>query len=914
MSYGDQNNPVHGRAQVPGSGGDSVEPNGEQPPPAPAGGRPPTSGRPVAGRATVGRASVSGAPTGRAPVSGAPTGRAAVSGAPTGRASVSGGPTGRASVPVPPIDGPAGRIPVDRAAAGRASVRGSAAVGGIVRVDDADLDPSGRRFSEPALLGGPVAGSRGPRNSRAKRRRRRNIIVSAIAVFIMLTGGGLVGGTYFFDTVDVPADATLAESTMIYYADGITPMAKIGDQSRTVLGDDQIPDVVAHAVVATEDNSFYTNSGIDFRGIARAAWNNVTGGQRQGASTISQQYARSVATLKDISYARKLREAVIARKLNETYTKKQLMAKYLNMVFFGRHAYGIEAAAQAYFGKPTKDLTMAEAMVLAGIIKEPSPGGKASPYDPTVHPETAIPRFTNYIKPNMVKLGYLSAAEAAAMQYPTTVLKYDPKADTLSRESFGMTKPTGLVVHHAMDEMSKIMGVDGKPMFTDIKNAGLKIVTTIDPKMQQAAEIAASGATKASPLFQQPDKLQGTLVAVAPGTGQVKAYYGGPDGSKIDYAGIYSDPVMASGTLTNNGQHPPGSSMKIYTLLAALREGYSIDSVWDGSDTKEFKSAIKPISNSTRANCQIDKQHCTLWESTEQSLNTTFYGVADTIGAAKVLDIARQAGVGSMWETVNVAGNNVAVRRDLNAVPVDKLSFDPHVGIGQFPITVLDQATGVSALATRGKAAKAHFVQSVWKQGKLRYAEHIAAQPIQGLKPEMVDSAAWALQKVVKHYNVELAGGRQAAGKTGTWERGTADPNNNAHAWFAGYTLQDLGKKSPGLAAAVWVGNKNDELPIRDAKGNSIIGGKMAAPIWKVFMDLATKDMPKVNFPEPKPVGDKMVGNTTPPPPVAGDPNNPGGNPFDPRDPACALVPQFCATPTNNNGNNGNNGNGRGGG
>jgi len=794
------------------------------------------------------------------------------------------------------------------------------------------LDGDGQ-FSEPAMLGPGGAVPKDPRARRARRHRRRKMMIAAFGVFIMLAGGGLLGGTYFFDNVELPADTPLPETTSIYYSDGTTLMAKIGEQVRTVLPDDQIPIAVRRAAIATEDKTFETNKGVDFRGIARAAWNNVSGGELQGASTITQQYARQVASLKGVTYGRKLREAVMARKLNSEYTKDQLIARYLNAVYFGRRAHGIEAAAYAYFGRPAKDLTVAEAMVLTGMIKEPGGalGGKTSTYDPTVNPEAAQARFHNYIKPNMVELGYITAQEAAAMEYPKTVQPFDPAKDASTREQFGLTEPTGLVVHQVMDEISKLKTADGQPMFTNIKTAGLKIVTTIDKDMQKAAVTAASAGSKASPMHGESDAMQAALVAVEPGTGRVRAYYGGDKGNGTDFAGVRADPVLTDGKLTSNGAHPPGSAMKIFTLLAGLREGYRIDSYWDGTDVKEFpdsnrllkNSPPNPIRNSSKSKCEGGKQHCMLWEATEQSLNTPFFALAEKVSARKVIEMAASAGVRGMWATVpdpTSPTGVAAVHKDLTTTPTEQLVphfFQNEVGIGQYPITVLDQAVGVSVLATRGKATTGHFVQQIFKDGKLRHAERIVAKPIDGLTPEMVDNANWALQKVVKKNGIGLAGGRDAAGKTGTWEKDKSDAKSNVHAWFAGVTA--AGPKSPGVSAAVWVGNKNSEVALKFKNGEAIVGGKMAGPIWQKFMDLAIpKGTPMVNMPDkPKDVGDKEEGNATRPappqptvPPV--DPNNPGnqggnGQPC----PIPEMCPASGAQPGNNANANGNNGNGR---
>jgi len=203
----------------------------------------------------------------------------------------------------------------------------------------------------------------------ARKSRRRAWIAATVAIALVLGGVATTVGAYYFDSVPAPDQLDLPESTTVYYADGKTPMAKLGVENRTILRYDEMNDAVKQSIVAAEDRTFWTNKGIDFWGVLRAAWNNVSGGQTQGASTITQQYARVAADLKGVTVSRKLREAVIAWKLQQRYSKPQILEFYLNTVPFGRGAYGIEAAAQAYFGKTAdktapqeSQVTVAEAM------------------------------------------------------------------------------------------------------------------------------------------------------------------------------------------------------------------------------------------------------------------------------------------------------------------------------------------------------------------------------------------------------------------------------------------------------------------------------------------------------------------------------------------------------------------------
>jgi membrane peptidoglycan carboxypeptidase len=561
---------------------------------------------------------------------------------------------------------------------------------------------------------------------------RRNRIIAYIAATVMLLGLGLMVGTYYVDSVPTPAQLPLPESTTVYYADGKTPMAKLGTENRTILAFDEMNDVVKQAIVAAEDQTFWTNEGVDFLAVMRAAWNNVTGGKTQGASTITQQYARIAADLTGVTFSRKLREAVIAWKLDDRYSKEEILEFYLNTVPFGRGAHGIEAASQSFFGKtanknaPRRDqVTVAEAMVLVSLVKQPEP----DPNDPEGHPgydptrsdlarQNSIARW-NYVRDAMVGLGYLTRSEADAIEYPK-VTAFEPS----SRQS-GLDLPTGLVVQHALAELRQ-----AEP-FRDrgrdyIQNGGFRIVTTVDKRAQEAAEAAADIRRDTAPsvVRGQPQNWQAALVAVEPGTGRVLAYYGGSNGAGADYAGWYVD---EDGEARGFGQHSPGSSYKVYDLAEAIRQGESVRTEWDSPNTKEFPasgrtrtSAAGPVRNAGTAPCQ---PRCELWEATVASLNVTFFALTEKLGRASVIDMARKAGVDFMW--ANVEGQANPQRVELAGKSAEELekTFSTEVGIGQFGITVLDHANGMATFAADGKRARAHFVREVFEGDDRVYAE-----------------------------------------------------------------------------------------------------------------------------------------------------------------------------------------------
>jgi membrane peptidoglycan carboxypeptidase len=692
-----------------------------------------------------------------------------------------------------------------------------------------------------------------PRLVVPKRLRSRRWIAAILALLVLLGGVGTVLGVYYVDSVPTPAELALPEATTVYYSDGKTPMARLGAQNRTLLTFDEMNDAVKQSIVAAEDQSFWTNKGIDFTGVLRAAWNNLTGGQTQGASTITQQYARIAADLQGVTYSRKLREAVIAWKLGRKYSKQQILEFYLNTVSFGRGAYGIEAAAQAFFGKtanraapPDRQLTVSEAMVLAAMVKQPErdpsdPDGRPG-YDPKRGPlalQNSKGRWA-YIRGNMVKLRYLTQAQADALQYPDTVVEDNPDA-----YQSGLDKPTGVAVNHVLSELRQTDAFKGKPEDYLI-NGGFHIVTTIDKRAQDAAEAAADIRRSTAPQVDQgqPADWQAALVAVEPGTGRVLAYYGGNSASGADYAGWYYD---AQGNPTGFGEHPAGSSFKVYDLAEALRQNVSVKSHWDSPDTKEFPasgrtngSAAGPVRNSSSAACQPD---CMLWQATVASLNVTFFDLTEHLGPANVLDMAGKAGIDSMW--TDRQGGPLPVRVDLRGRSGAELmpNFSTELGIGQYGVTVLDHANGMATFAAGGKRSPVHFVRSVTHRGDEVYQEKLSQTDV-GLDKEKIDELNWTLRQVPA---AKLDNGWDSAGKTGTWQLGNSTVDS-AHTWMVGYT--------GAMAVAVWLGTTDGKALVTKSGSHSVSGATNAAPIWRQFITAATAAMKldpgKYRFEAPK--------------------------------------------------------------
>lgn len=705
----------------------------------------------------------------------------------------------------------------------------------------------------------------------------------------MLTGGAVVGGTYYTTTVALPEELPLPLASTLYASDGNTRIAKLGEFNRIFVPVEQIPEHVQEAVASAEDRNFYEHSGIDYVGIARAAWNNFTGGSRQGASTITQQYAKNAMDLREVSYARKVREAVLASKLNDKYEKHEIMGFYLNTIYFGRGAYGIEAAAQQYFGKSVADLNVAEGAVIAAVIKQPEPDSATGHqgFDPAVNEAEAKARW-EYVIAGMVERGWISEAERPA-EYPE-VRVVDPNSCVID---CGINTPEGNVINYVRDEMVQLGICTPDTCSQELRQGGYKITTTIDPKMQEAAKKAIWRQAEGSAMEGQPENLMAAMVAIEPSTGRVLAYFGGDNGTGHDYAGRNYE----NGQWT--GGHSPGSTFKIYTLAAALDNDISVDSHWTAKPFKVEGTEIQVQNAGRNAGCG---EWCSLVESTVQSYNVPFYHVTEQIGADKVVGMAAAAGIHTMWNTADDKPY------DLTSVDPKEVAPSPFfnvVAYGQYPVTVIDHANGVSTLANRGVYNKAHFVISV-EQKNTQTGEWLSKggeqlKPEQRIRPEVVADLTDVLTRIPDNINKDLSGGRPVAGKTGTWELND-DSSENGDAWMVGYT--------PQIAAAVWVGNVADRKPLRDKNNNSIGGAGLPATIWQRFMNEAHKGLDVARFPEAREIGSPDAGNGKSPAPPPPDPDTQGGGGVCDGPLGGIFCPGGNPAAGNGNPNNGDQGNG----
>ncbi len=651
---------------------------------------------------------------------------------------------------------------------------------------------------------------------RANRLRRRRI-ASGIVAGVMLAGLITVVSTYYLSAIPLPTELSLPATTTVYYSDGVTPLARLGSQRRTIVPADSLPAYASQAVIAAEDPQYYTTSG----------------------TLISRQYARASTIATGGNAAGTTGQArllVLAWKLEDTYTKDEILGFYLNTVYFGRGSYGIEEAARSYFGLGAAQLSLPQAILLAGMIESPGDGR----FDPTVDVVSASTKFAT-VAQTMVSLDMLDQATAARLSVPA-VEPYDP-----SVFASGLDRPTGLVVAQALAELRATDEFRDRPPGY-LEDGGYAIVTTIDARVQALLERTVDEQTPGSLMAPQPRNIQAAAVVVEPGTGRVLGYYGGPDGTGADYAGTRTTADGAAGF----GHHPPAHTMTVYTLAAALDAGISVRSRWSAPSVREFpdggRTAGNPVRDVRTAACQ---PACTLAEAAAAPLSIPFYAVTERVGPAAVIEAARAAGVGAMWTAGT--GSTAPVRYDLTTGRPTALvpdPFGPDVALGAYPVTVLDQATAMASLAAGGVWNPTHFVVRVVRDFATYYAEPIDAG-VPGLDPDVVADITDVLSTVPAG---QIPGGPPSASISGTAPM-VGSALDAAHAWHVGYT--------PDLALAVWVGNKEVEFPLRDAIGNRITGDTLPALIYRTVVDGATSELGlgPGEFPAPAGLGDATVGD-----------------------------------------------------
>jgi membrane peptidoglycan carboxypeptidase len=440
---------------------------------------------------------------------------------------------------------------------------------------------------------------------RAQRLRllRRALLGAAAAVVLGPVLVFAVG--YLSFAVPSPDDAVNNQVALVSFGDGSQLTRLVPDEgNRIKVAIDQVPPHVRHAVLAAEDRSFYSNPGFDLTGILRAAWNQLRGGVG-GGSTITQQFVKKALVGDEPTLWRKYKEVILAVKISQERSKDEILADYLNTIYFGRGAYGIQSAAQAYFGKNVGDVTSSEAALLAGLIQSPSRS------DPAVNPDRAVERW-GFVLDGMSAQGWLTPVERDTAQFPRTVAR-----KALSGGVLGDSR--GHIVSAVTAELESL-GITEE----DLAQEGLRITTTIDPARQEQAVAAAHEA-----LDGQPVNLRSAMVAIDPGTGGVLAYYGGDNGLGLDYSRV---------------RRLAGSTFKPFVVLAGLQQDppVGLGEVYEGAE-------LPGLRNAAGADCD----ECDLKQAMTVSNNVVFHTLAREVGPEAVAAAAQSAGITAPLEDPN---------------------------------------------------------------------------------------------------------------------------------------------------------------------------------------------------------------------------------------------------------------------
>ncbi|MFJ9635744.1 transglycosylase domain-containing protein [Streptomyces sp. NPDC101178] len=670
----------------------------------------------------------------------------------------------------------------------------------------APRDPSAASASPGAAEGaqGSASGN-GKKKGRTKRPKRtgwrrlvptwRMVLGSALVAGLLLVGGFFAG----YQLVDIPAAnaGADAQSNVYFYKDG-TVLARDGEVNREKVKLSQVPTTVQQAVLAAEDRDFYSQPAVDVRAMFRAGWNTVTGKGKQGGSTITQQYVKNYYLGQERTVVRKAKEFFIAIKLNREQSKDQIFEGYLNTSYFGRNAYGIQAAAQAYYGKNVEDLTTAEGAYLASLLNAPSA------YDVVAHPDSkpaALSRW-NYVLDGMVKEGWLDSGERSTTEFPVP---------GEAKPSTGLSGQRGYLVQAVEEYLTGNGVIDEKTLAT----GGHRITTTLDKKKQDAFVAAVKdNVMKKRSDDREPDKnVRVGGASIVPQTGEVVAMYGG-----IDYTQQYVNNATRR-------DYQVGSTFKPFVFTAAIAGGSTTqdgrritpETYYDGTNKRTVQGPQGSTGYDPANEDDVDYGQITVRTATDKSVNAVYAQMAQDVGPEKVRDTAVALGIPKT---------------------TPDLTASPSIALGPATASVLDLTEAYATLANHGRHGPYTLVDKVTKDGTEIELPDRATE--QAISREAADTTTALLRSVVEGGtgSAAQAAGRPAVGKTGTAEEDKA-------AWFAGYT--------PDLATVVAVMGQNPEsgvqTPLYGALGlDRVNGGGVPAETWAAYTEAALRSSPAQEF------------------------------------------------------------------
>jgi len=657
-------------------------------------------------------------------------------------------------------------------------------------------------YNIPLMRNGSlVLVSRRRRRHRKKSRfvgRVRNLLLLCLAAAILALVGvfGSFSYTYAQISEDLPdldnyQSTELAQTSVVYDANGAVVDELYGVQNRYVVDVEQIDPTLRDAVISIEDHRFYEHRGLDFESIARAARENVQSlSIQEGGSTITQQLIKNTYIAQEQrfipSFERKMVEASLAWQYEEEHDKQEILEQYLNTVYFGANAYGAEAASRTYYDKNADDLDLSESAMLAGIINLPGA------YDPFSDPESARAR-RDVVLGRMLAYGRITKEEhdeAVARNL------------NLSRGRVEYENDNEYFLNAVRNELAEQYGDEM------VYEGGLKIYTTLDPELQEMANTAVDEIV--SPEAGDPSA---ALVSVEPGTGAVRAMVGGSDFDQVKF------------NLATQAHRQAGSSFKPFVFAEALEQGISPETMYVSKhldiDMGRYEKDYE-VDNYDF----IERGPITLERAMADSDNTVFVQLAMDLGLENVVDKVGEMGIDSTVE----------------AYPSTAIG-----GLGE-GVTPLEMASAYSTFANSGTHMEPFLVESVTREqdgGEEFTVEQHDLEGEEALSRDQAAVATQAMRGVITegtasyYHDLDAEIGRPSAGKTGT-------TNNFIDAWFVGYI--------PQLTTSVWVGYPEERVPMVNINGLKEINGEnYPLDIWSLYMQNAVSKFPEQQFDVPNP-------------------------------------------------------------
>ncbi len=616
----------------------------------------------------------------------------------------------------------------------------------------------------------------------------------ALAIAILIPVGLGIGGYSYFSR-DLPSTEDLMDvkpwiRTVLYDING-KPIKSFFEQDRVIVSLDGVPQHLINAFIAVEDRRFYRHWGLNMMAIGKALYEDIVARRIvRGASTITQQLARNLFLTQEQTLTRKIKEAIVAVKIERHYTKDEILQMYLNQIYFGDGAYGVEAAARHLFGKPASDLSLAESAMLAGLPRNPRAYSPRRSFDVAKHRQAIVLGAMN-------EIGMITAAEAAQAKVDTIVIVEREKAE-----------PGAYFAEHVRRKLEREYGAIA------IYREGLRVYTTLDLDLQIAAEKAVEdhlrrlegafnyvvrdtlGLEATPDNGVQTDYIQGALIALDPATGYVLAMVGG------------RDYVESNWNRATQSLRQPGSAFKVFVYTAAIDNGYTpADIIMDDPMVVNM-----PDGSQWRPKNYMDKYYgpVTLRYALAKSINIPAIKLADRLGQQTVVEYSQRMGISS------------------------RLRPYRSIALGSFEVTLLELTSAIGVLANSGIRAEPMTITKIeTRDGKVLErnnpvkTEVLNAQTAYVMTDMLESVIDYGTAASVKWRGLD----RTVAGKTGTTDDYT-------DAWFVGY--------SPDIVAGVWVG-----FDAKQTMGEKQEGARVALPIWVNFMKDALKAYPDRPFQRP---------------------------------------------------------------